>query len=295
VLELAFHPRFKENRKYYVAKQVSKDGQFASLIFEREASPDFATDSGRPERLILKVDAATNIDHAGGMVFGADGFLYIGMGDTGPPEDPEGHGQNTHSMLGKILRIDVDHRMSTKPYSVPVSNPFVGRKDFSPEIWAYGLREPWRFSFDRLTGDLWVGDVGQDKYEEIDIVRPGENFGWNVYEGFERFSNRYYRESEHYVSPVLAYRRRYGPCVTGGFVYRSDLNPSFQGIYIFGDYESRRVFGLAQENRVLKVVRQIGTAPERIASFSQDGAGNLYMVGYEGTIFELDLSKSRFE
>jgi len=295
LLGLAFHPRFAQNRKYYVALQVVEHGQFASLLFERDATPDGSADSGRPPRLILRVDGATNTDHAGNLLFGADGYLYIGMGDSGPSEDPQGHGQDTQMLLGKILRIDVDHRLAGQPYSVPLDNPFVGRSDFRPEIWAYGLREPWRFSFDRATGDLWVGDVGQDRCEEVDIVRRGENFGWNVYEGFEPFSNKYRRETEKFVAPIFAYRRKYGPCVTGGYVYRTNPTSSFNGVYICGDYESRRIFGLTQQDRVLKVVRQIGTAPERIASFGEDQAGDLYLVGYEGTIFKMDFTTSVFE
>ena len=127
------------------------------------------------------------------------------------------------------------------------------------------------------------------------IVRRGENFGWNVYEGFEPFSNRFRRDGEHYAAPVFAYRRKFGVCVTGGFVYRSNPRSSFQGVYVFGDYESRRIFGLTQQDRVLKMVRQIGTSPERIASFAQDEAGDLYLVGYEGTMFRMDFSASVFE
>jgi glucose/arabinose dehydrogenase len=198
-------------------------------------------------------------------------------------------------LLGKILRIDVDHSSADKPYAIPADNPFVGRSGFRPEIWAYGLREPWRFSFDSLTKDLWVGDVGQDRYEEVDVVKSGDNCGWNVYEGFEPFSNRYRREGETYVQPVFAYRRRYGPSVTGGYVYRGDPRLSYYGVYIFGDYESRRVFGLTQRNGALQRVRQIGVAPQRVVSFGCDSAGQLYVVGYEGTLYRLDLSTSRFE
>ena len=216
------------------------------------------------------------------------------MGDSGPPEDPQGHGQDLNVLLGKILRIDIDHGVPEASYSIPAGNPFVGRAGVRPEIWAWGLREPWRCSFDAVTGDLWVSDVGQDRYEEIDIARPGENFGWNVYEGFEPFSNRYRKADASYVPPIFAYRRPFGPCVTGGYVYRAAPGSSFYGVYIFGDYESRRIFGLTQEDRTLKVVRQIGTAPERIASFGQDHAGELYVVGYEGTIFKLDFSAGAF-
>jgi len=295
LIDLAFHPRFGENRKYYVAKQIGEHGQFASVVYERQAGPDGLTDSGREGRLILKVPAPVNSNHAGSLEFGPDGYFYIGMGDGGPGEDPEGHGQNTSTLLGKILRIDVDHAPPGAGYASPPDNPFQGRDGFRPEIWAYGLREPWRFSFDRVGGDLWVADVGQDRYEEIDVVRAGENYGWNIYEGFEPFSNRYRREGEQYVPPVFSYRRKYGVCTIGGYVYREDPHSSFYGVYIFGDHESRRIFGLTQENRVLKVVRQIGQSPERIASFTQGPAGELFILGYEGTIFKLDFSGRKFE
>ncbi len=294
LLGLALHPRFAENRKYYVIKQVGENGQFASVMWEREAAAGLAADSGRPARLILRVKGSTNGNHAGAAIFGSDGYLYLGVGDSGPGEDPQGHAQDPGLLLGKMLRLDMDHEAPGQPYAVPQDNPFLGRPEFRPEIWAYGLREPWRFSFDRVNGDLWIGDVGQDRYEEIDLVRRGENCGWNIYEGFEPFSNHYRRDSEKYVAPVFSYRRRYGPCVTGGYVYRADPGSSFYGVYIFGDYESRRLFGLTHADRVLKVVRQIGTAPERIASFSQDAGGQLFVVGYEGTILKLDFSASRF-
>jgi putative heme-binding domain-containing protein len=295
LLGLAFHPHFSENHKYYLAKQIAEDGQFASIVFERQATADLGADFNGKSRDILRVKGASNVNHGGALVFGSDGYLYIGMGDSGPGEDPQGHGQDPHLLLGKILRIDVDHSTAAQPYTVPQRNPFVGKSGFRPEIWAFGLREPWRFSFDRVTGDLWVGDVGQDRYEEIDLVRPGENYGWNVYEGYEPFSNQYRRDNEKYVAPVFSYRRHYGPCVTGGYVYRGDPKSSFYGVYIFGDYESRRLFGLKHKDGVLQTIRQIGTSSQRIASFSEGPGGELYVVGYEGTISRLDFSGSRFE
>ncbi len=216
------------------------------------------------------------------------------MGDSGPQGDPEGHGQNTALFLGKILRIGVDQTIDAA-YSIPSDNPFAGRAAVQPEIWAYGFREPWRFSFDRLTGDLWVGDVGQDRYEEVDLVRRGENYGWNVYEGFEPFSNARRRPGEVFVPPVFAYSRKYGPSVTGGYVYRGDRSSSFYGVYVFGDYQSRRIFGLTQRQRLLETVRQIGWAPEPIVSFGQDAAGRLYLVGYEGMIYEMDFGEATYK
>lgn len=295
LLGLAFHPQFQRNRRYYLKHQVFEEGKIATVVIERVASPDLRSDSGQPSRRLWKAVATTQ-DHTGGCIaFGPDGFLYIGMGDTGPQQDPQGHGQDLTTHLGKMLRIDVDHTEAGLPYAIPADNPFRERSDARPEIWAYGLREPWRFSFDSLTGDLWVGDVGQDRVEEIDIVRRGENLGWNVYEGFEPFSNRYRRPGESYVPPVFAYRRKFGNSVIGGYVYRGDPRSSFYGVYVCGDYTSRRIFGLERQERQLVVVRQIGLSPQSIASFAEDNQGNLYVVGYEGMIYKLDFNESVFD
>ena len=256
LLGMAFHPKFRENRKYYLKHQVFEQGKIATTVVERQATPDFQADSGVASRRLWKAVSTTQ-DHSGGCIaFGPDGFLYIGMGDTGPQNDPQGHGQDLTTPLAKMLRIDVDSRSNAKEYGIPSDNPFVARSNALPEIWAYGFREPWRFSFDSLTGDLWVGDVGQDRVEEVSIVRRGENSGWNVYEGFEPFSNRYRKEKATYVPPVFAYRRKFGNSVTGGHVYRGSRNSSFYGVYICGDYTSRRIFGLKQRDRKLDIVRR---------------------------------------
>jgi glucose/arabinose dehydrogenase len=240
---MAFHPKFRQNRKYYFAKQLVDNGKFASYIFEREAAPDLRTDSGNPARQIFRFDMSSANHYGGGFQFGPDGYLYVGMGDSGPQEDPHGHGQDTTHLLGKILRIDVDHVAHGNAYSIPRDNPFTHSRDVRPEIWATGLREPWRLSFDPETHDLWVGDVGQDRYEEVDIVRKGENYGWNVYEGFEPFSNRYRKPGAKYISPVFAYGRKFGVSVTGGYVYRADRRSSFYGVYIFGGSTPTPPFG----------------------------------------------------
>jgi glucose/arabinose dehydrogenase len=189
----------------------------------------------------------------------------------------------------------VDHQEGTLPYAIPRDNPFLGQPEVRPEIWALGFREPWRFSFDSVTGELWVGDVGQDRYEEVDIVKRGENYGWNVYEGFERFSNRYRKEGAQYTPPIFAYGRKFGVSVTGGFVYRADALSSFYGVYVFGDYQSQRMWGLTQEKGVLKKIRQIGRAPQRIVSFGRGENGELYLVGYEGTIYKIEFNDAQFE
>lgn len=295
LLSIAFHPRFRENRKYYLNHQVLRAGKIVSTVVEREAAADFRTDSAKPSRLLWEMPATTQDHTGGGIQFGPDGYLYIGMGDTGPQNDPQGHGQDLTTQLGKILRIDVDRRDAGLGYAIPADNPFRGRADVCPEIWAAGFREPWRFSFDSITGDLWVGDVGQDRIEEVDLVRRGGNYGWNVYEGFEPFSNRYRKEPAAYVPPVFAYGRKYGFSVIGGFVYRGDPRSSFYGVYICGDYVSKRIFGLKQQHGLLQVVRQIGTSPQDIVSFGADEPGNIYVIGYEGMIYKLDLDETEFK
>jgi glucose/arabinose dehydrogenase len=295
LLDVAFHPKFRENRKYYLFYQVFEEDKVATHIEEKEFDADFKGDSGKSGRLILKI-ASVAEDHSGGCLqFGRDGFLYVVMGDTGPHNDPNGHAQNLQLLLGKLLRIDVDHAGPGRAYSIPMDNPFRGRSDARPEIWAFGLRNPWRFSFDRLTGDLWLADVGQDRVEEVDIVHRGENYGWNVYEGFEPFSNQYKKADRTFTMPVFAYRRKYGNSITGGYVYRGDKKSSFYGVYICGDYTSKIIFGITQQNGVLKAAHQIGKVPQRLVSFSEDEGGNIYAVGYEGTIYKIDFTQGRFD
>jgi putative heme-binding domain-containing protein len=295
LLGIAFHPGFRENRKYYLKYHVFEDNAIATTIVERQMAPDFRHDSGEPYRRLIKIPSPGG-DHGGGCVqFGPDGFLYFAMGDSGPHRDPNGNAQNMALLLGKVSRIDVDHRSRGLEYAIPANNPFARRKGVRPEIWASGFRNPWRFCFDSANGDLWLADVGQDRVEEVDIVRRGGNYGWNVYEGFERFSDAFRKDGAKYVEPVLGYRRKYGNSITGGYVYRGSKAPSFNGVYIFADYNSKRIFGMTQRSGTLQKVRQIATAPERIVSFARDGSGEIYVVGFEGTIYALDLSSTFFD
>jgi len=296
VLALAFHPDYVRNRRFFIVRQPVERGHFWTELLEGVADESLKRDSGRPLRELLRIDASTANHCGGGLEFGpVDHFLYLGMGDTGPQQDPHGNGQDMRLLRGKMLRIDVDHRDAGKGYAAPPDNPFVNQPGVRPEIWASGLREPWRYSFDRITGELWVGDVGQDLYEEVDIVGRGENCGWNVYEGFAPFSNRYRRAGERYAPPVFAYTRKYGVSVTGGYVYRGDRASSFYGVYIFGDFQTRRVFGLSVRDGRLDKVRQIGTAPQRIVSFAADADGQLYLLGYEGMIYRMTFPGTQFE
>ncbi|WP_428306950.1 PQQ-dependent sugar dehydrogenase [Lacipirellula sp.] len=292
LLGFAFHPKFNENRRYFLKYHVVEAGQISTIVEERSFAPDFQRDSGQPPRQLLKIPSVTQDHNGGSIVFGPDGYLYIGTGDTGPQRDPRGHGQDLGSLLGKMLRIDVDQTEADKPYAIPVDNPFVDVDGVRPEIWAYGFREPWRYSFDRQTNDLWVGDVGQDRFEEVTLARVGENHGWNVFEGATPFSDEYRRENERFVPPVLSYPRRLGVSVTGGYVYRGARAPALIGRYVFGDFESRRLWALLPEGRSTKEIVEIGRSPTRIVSFAEDVGGELLMVGFDdGVIYRLDFDQ----
>lgn len=295
LLGLAFHPRFRENRKYYLKHQVFEESRIATVLEERQAAPDFTRDSGQPPRRLLKIVSVAEHHNGGCIEFGPDGFLYLGMGDSAPNFDPQGYGQDLRLLFGKMLRIDVDRPAAGLPYGIPADNPFRGRPDARPEIWAYGFREPWRFTFDPATGDLWVADLGQERGDELDIVRRGENYGWNVYEGFELFSKEYCKEGAVYVPPLFATRRKHGTSIIGGHVYRGDQRSSFYGVYIFGDYQSKRIWGLTLNHRSLKTVRHLATSPQAITAFAADEKGSLYVVGYQGMIYQLDFTGARFD
>ena len=290
LLALAFHPHFAENRKYFLKYQIEESGRISTLIVERKFAPDFRGDSGEPPRTLLNIPSTTQ-DHNGGcLAFGPDGFLYFGMGDTGPQGDPQGHGQDLSLLLGKLCRIDVDRAEDGRPYAIPADNPFRGQPGVRGEIWALGFREPWRFTFDSLTHDLWFGDVGQDRFEEVGIVRAGENHGWNVLEGFNPYSPRYRRDGANYIPPVLSYSHRVGVSVTGGYVYRGQRAAAMSGWYVFADFETRRVFALTQTNRVVDKVVEIGRAPTRAVSFTEGRDGELSLVGFDaGVIYRLGL------
>jgi putative heme-binding domain-containing protein len=305
VVCLAFHPRYRENRKYYVNYHVRNQGShFSPIIAERKVTADFRRDAGGRSRRLLQIPQDTDLHWGGMLAFGPDGFLYIGAGDAGPQEDPQGNGQNLGLLTGSILRIDVDRTQGKLAYAIPPDNPFrhkagtkrpAGQAGAREEIWAYGLRMPWRFSWDSKTGDLWVGDIGQNLFENVRIVRNGENHGWNVYEGFAEFSDRYRRKGEKYIPPVLSYRRRDGVSVTAGYVYRGKRNSSYYGAFIFADFESKRIWAMTQKDRKLVKVRQIGSCPEKPCSFGIDNNGELLVIGYEGTIYRLVLDDSVFE
>ncbi len=300
LLGVAFHPNFIENRRYFMMHEIMDNGTERGMaIVERRASEDYRSDAAPelPSKRILRIHATTEVHHGGGIDFGPDDYLYIGMGDGGPQEDPLGHGQDLGTLEGKLLRIDVDNKDANLEYAIPDSNPFAESKDpnVRREIYAYGLRQAWRFSFDEANDELWIGDVGQNRFEEITIVRPGENHGWNVYEGFELFSTDYRREDETYVPPVVSFGRHHGLSITGGYVYRANPGSSFYGVYICGDYETKRLWGVTHDDRQLKTIKEIGTSPAKIVSFGKDREGSLYVVGYDdGVMYQMDFREADF-
>jgi glucose/arabinose dehydrogenase len=220
------------------------------------------------------------------VLFGPDGKLWVGFGDGGGAGDTYKNGQNKQTLLGKMLRLDVD---SDEPYGIPADNPYVGNPEYRPEIWAIGLRNPWRYSFDRANGDLWIGDVGQNAWEEIDRVPGGPNgpsgglnFGWPITEGRHCYQSGSGCDPNAYVQPVAEYGHDAGCSVTGGYVYRGSSFPGLQGVYVFGDYCSGRIWSLdSTDNTTWRMTEQVKDSLQ-ISSFGEDEAGELYVTTFSG-------------
>ncbi|HWO01767.1 MAG TPA: PQQ-dependent sugar dehydrogenase, partial [Blastocatellia bacterium] len=279
LLGLAFHPQFSTNRRFFVDYTRQPDG--ATVIAEYSASPSDSNVASNSETVLLVIPQPF-ANHNGGMVeFGPDQFLYIGMGDGGSANDPGNRAQNTNELLGKILRIDVDHADGSVPYSSPSDNPFFGATPGRDEIYAYGMRNPWRFSFDRATGQLYVGDVGQGNWEEVDIVTQGGNYGWRVTEG--NHCNPSFNGGACTpigIPPVAEYGHSGGRCsITGGYVYRGSQSSLPVGAYLYADYCTGELFILNGGTASLLLDTSMN-----ISSFGEDEAGEIYVVGLEGTI-----------
>ena len=279
LLGLAFHPQFAVNSRFFVDYTRQLDG--ATVIAEYRADADPAT-TGASETILLTVPQPF-ANHNGGMIeFGPDGYLYIGMGDGGSANDPDNHAQNIDDLLGKILRIDVDHPASSLPYSSPAGNPFVGPTPGRDEIYAIGMRNPFRFSFDRATGQLYVGDVGQGALEEIDIVTAGGNYGWRVFEGNSCTPNdpELCTTPGNYIPPIAQYGHTSGRCsIIGGYVYRGTRETFAPGTYIYGDYCTGEIFSLAGGTQSVLL-----DTPLNISSFGEDESGEIYVVGLGGSL-----------
>jgi len=287
LLGLAFHPKFTETRRFFVNyTSLSKGLHTIISEFKVGGNPD-VTDK-RSERILLTIAQPYANHNGGNIVFGPDGYLYIGMGDGGSANDPHGHGQSLSTLLGKMLRIDVDKRAEGKAYGIPTDNPFMGRQKAAPEIWAYGLRNPWRFSFDPVTGLLYAGDVGQNDREEIDILQKGKNYGWNIMEGtictpgINPNCNKMGLEQ-----PILDYPRSEGTVVIGGYVYRGSLIPNLCGVYLYADYGNGRIFGLRYDGKTVTDHRILLETHRSITSLGEDEQHELYVVDGAGEILKI--------
>ncbi|HEX4263258.1 MAG TPA: PQQ-dependent sugar dehydrogenase [Verrucomicrobiae bacterium] len=323
LLAMAFHPQYKTNGKFYIFYSHPTTPKH-TVLAEMQVSkndPDKADPS--TERILLKVrKEPQNWNHNGGtLLFGPDGDLYLGIGDGGSGFDPLDAGQNLEVLYGKIIRIDVNSKTAGLEYGIPTDNPFVdvskqGDLKADPldkeahvtrqEIWAYGVRNPWRMSFDRETGELWVADVGQDKFEEVDVIKKGGNYGWSAREGFHPLVKEHKVRGSEPIDPVIEYghnadlaqQSRFpnhstGISITGGYVYRGKKIPALRGVYIYADFQMGTIWGLRYENGKLTADGTlVKEKPSRnISSFAEDSDGELYVVSFDGKIYQIVATK----
>ncbi len=282
---------FSTDGRFLFVSYTDLDGDSVVAEYDIERRTEAIVDSRRE---LLRIEQPFSNHNGGHLALGDDGFLYLGLGDGGSANDPEGHGQNTDTLLGSILRIDPFPDGEASPYTVPTGNPFALDGGGEPEIFLWGVRNPWRFSFDKLTGDLWIGDVGQDAFEEIDFLPAttgggrGANLGWGSMEGFTAVDGA--AEPEDHVLPVFAYAQENGRCsVTGGYVYRGVINPSLDGVYVFGDYCSGEIMGLQVTDEGIEA-RPLTTSATRdqLVSFGQGPDGELYVLEQGGRVLRLE-------
>ena len=284
---LAFDPGYARTGAFYVYYSAASPRRSVLSRFTVRAGDPNAADASS-EQVVLEVPQPFSNHNGGALAFGPDGYLYVGLGDGGSAGDPQSNGQSLRTLLGKVLRIDV--RVPDRPYAVPQDNPYVGPQAPSGargEIWAYGLRNPWRFSFDRATGDLWVGDVGQNRREEIDLVRKGGNYGWNIMEGGDCFSPASGCNRAGLLAPVTTYSHDLGCSVTGGYVYRGAAHPALRGAYLYADFCSGAIWGLRYDGSEVTDHRLLLDTPLAIASFGEDAAGELYITAFDGHVYRV--------
>lgn len=286
LLGFAFHPQFKENRQFFLYYSTT-DAPHTTVIsrFRVSDDPDVADPASEEELLRI---AHPYWNHKGGTIaFGPDGFLYIAVGDGGAANDPHGNGQNLDTHLGKILRIDVDHHDQGKKYAVPKDNPFVGRDHAKPEIWAYGLRNVWRHAFDPKTGQLWAADVGQDLWEEINLIVKGGNYGWNLREGKHPFGPQGSGPRKGLIDPIWEYHHTVGKSITGGFVYRGRRAPQLTGKYLYADYVTNRLWALDYDAKTKKATNYSlgGGENKPVITYGEDESGEAYFTDHFGFIW----------
>jgi glucose/arabinose dehydrogenase len=286
LLSLVFDPEYARTGIFYVYYSAANPRRTIIARFHVSAGDADLADPAS-ERIILEVEQPYGNHKGSTLLFGADGFLYASYGDGGNAADPHGSGQNLSTLLAKIIRIDVSTEENGRAYAIPKDNPFVDRPGARPEIWAYGLRNVWRMSFDRATGELWAGDVGQDAWEEVDLIVKGGNYGWNIREGKHPFPEQRRRvkgpePTDPLIEPVVDYPRDQGISITGGFVYRGKQMPGLIGAYIYGDYASGRIWALRCDGGKVTAHREIYSDKARyISSFGEDADGELYICAFD--------------
>ena len=294
LLGLAFHPDFKNNGQFFVHyssrrnKPKKLSGVAPNVISRFVVSADDPDVADVDSEEIILGQKQPYRNHNGGMIaFGPDGYLYASFGDGGFKDDPQGNGQKLSSWLGSIIRIDVDRKQDRAKYAVPADNPFVGQAKVRPELWAIGLRNVWRFSFDRDDGTLFAADVGQNRFEEVNVITKGGNYGWNRYEANDDFDRKTKLTLDENIKPVASYGREWGISITGGYVYRGKDFPQLQGYYFYGDYVSGNLWSLkktADGKYHNSLARRTGRS---IASFGEDDEGELYLVSFDGGIYRV--------
>ena len=281
LLGLVFAPDYEESGYFYVYYSAADPTRSVLSRFNLDQENMDVADP-ESEVTIMEVEQPYSNHNGGQLAFGPDGYLYIALGDGGSAGDPLGNGQNLSTLPGSILRIDVNGLSGPGDYRIPADNPFVGVEGAREEIWALGLRNPWRFSFDLETGLLWAGDVGQSSWEEIDIITEGANYGWNTMEGSHCYSPATGCNQSGLTLPVVEYDHSQGCSVTGGYVYRGDQMASLQGYYVYGDYCSGNIWALDYDGSVVTENILLVDSGLSITSFGQALAGNLYILARQG-------------
>jgi len=303
MLGIAFHPKVKSNHQVFLqysfpklGPQRKRDPNTRNIIARFEMDPQHEKILAESEKIILEVKQPYENHNGGVLQFGPDGYLYIGLGDGGAANDPHGNGQNMKTLLGKFLRIDVDRTEGEKAYAIPKDNPFVGQEDVLPEIWSSGWRNPWGYHFDRKTGELWSADVGQDKWEEINVVRKGGNYGWSVREAMHEFKPG---PGGPFEEPVIEHGHAKpnmtdgANSITGGCVYRGKRLKELDGIYLYGDFVTGNMYALkwdgtkAVDSRMLFEFKM-----KQIATFGEDRDGDVYWSTFtDGRLYRFKLGK----
>ncbi|NKQ35347.1 MAG: PQQ-dependent sugar dehydrogenase [Chloroflexi bacterium] len=285
LLGLAFHPQYRENGRFFIYYTTLDNSDTVLAEYRVSDNPNKADPDS--EQIMLYVDQPDSVHNGGQLAFGPDGYLYLGLGDGGLLYDRTGNAQNLENILGSILRLDVD---GGQPYAIPPDNPFAHEPEARPEVWAYGLRNPWRFSFDRLTGDMFISDVGEFGWEEINWQAAGsagsENHGWNVWEGTDCFEAEDCPE-EGFVFPAYAYDHTEGCAIIGGYVYRGQQFPELRDNYFFGDYCTGKIWRLFPAGADGWKAAPVYQGDFLITSFGEDAAGELYVLTQHGDVWQI--------